>query len=115
MCIRDRTNPVPAPPTGSPANGVPSNDAPFDGNSSEVEEQLDPTLVQMDLDAAKELRSPQVQTGRADDTDLAPVGPIDSADWSSPLGPQVSGDGVWVSPTDPPTAPGDDGQYRLWD
>ena len=109
------TNPTKAPPTASPANGVPSNGAPFDGASAELEEQLDPTLVQMDLDAAQERRNPHVQTGRADDTDLAPVGPIDRADWSSPLGPQVSGDGVWVSPTDPPTAPGDDGQYRLWD
>ena len=101
-----------APTAGDSTNPEAASPAPA---SAGVEEQLDPTLVQMDLDAAKELRSPQVQTGRADDTDLAPVGPIDSADWSSPLGPQVSGDGVWVSPTDPPTAPGDDGQYRLWD
>lgn len=101
-----------APTAGESSNPEAASPAPA---SAGVEEQLDPTLVQMDLDAAKELRSPQVQTGRADDTDLAPVGPIDSADWSSPLGPQVSGDGVWVSPTDPPASPGDDGQYRLWD
>lgn len=83
--------------------------------SPSVEEQLDQTLVQMDLDHPNGDDAPSVQTGRADDTDLAPAGPIDRVDWATPVGPQVSGDGVWVSPKEPPATPGDDGQYRLWD
>ena len=79
------------------------------------DEQLDPTLVQMDLDGAGKERNPEVQTGRADDPDLAGARPIDRADWATPVGPQVSGDGVWVSPKETPPSPGEDGQYRLWD
>ena len=69
----------------------------------------------MDLDGAGKERNPEVQTGRADDPDLAGARPIDRADWATPVGPQVSGDGVWVSPKETPPSPGEDGQYRLWD
>lgn len=58
---------------------------------------------------------PAVQTGRADDIDNSPSTPIDQVQWSNPVEPQLSGDGVWISPTDPPETPGEDGQYRLWD
>lgn len=58
---------------------------------------------------------PQVQTGSADDVDNSPATPIDQVQWASPAAPEISGDGVWISPTDPPATPGDDGQFRLWD
>ena len=69
----------------------------------------------MDMDSAKQPRNPQVETGRADDIELTPAGPIERQDWGTPVGPQVSGDGVWLNPNDPPATPGEDGQYRLWD
>ena len=78
-------------------------------------EVLDPTLVHHGIDETVADKSPEVQTGRADDADLAVATPIDRVDWSTPVGPQVSGDGVWVNPKDPPGTLGDDGQYRLWD
>lgn len=80
-----------------------------------AEEQLDPTLVQMDFGETNGEEAPAVQTGRADDTDFVPAVPIDRQDWATAVGPQVSGDGVWVSPKETPPSPGDDGQYRLWD
>ncbi len=58
---------------------------------------------------------PEVQTGRADDVDRSPATPIDQVQWASPADPEISGDGVWISPKDPPATPGDDGQFRLWD
>ncbi len=62
-----------------------------------------------------EATDPQVQTGRADDVDNNPTTPIDHVQWASPAAPEISGDGVWISPTDPPATPGEDGQFRLWD
>jgi len=89
---------------------------------SEPTRELAPTLIQPALDAPKPPSAPAgndpvVQTGRADDVDKAPSTPIDQVEWSAPQGPQVSGDGVWVAPSDPPSppTPGEDGQYRLWD
>ena len=78
-------------------------------------EQLDPTLVHHGVDETVSDKSPEVQTGRADDADRGVSTPIDRVDWATPVGPQVSGDGVWVNPKDPPGTLGDDGQYRLWD
>ena len=78
-------------------------------------EQLDPTLVHHGVDETVSDKSPEVQTGRADDADRGVGTPIDRVDWATPVGPQVSGDGVWVNPKDPPGTLGDDGQYRLWD
>lgn len=90
--------------TPSASSGLP------DGN-------LDPTLVQPGTDelGKPEVATPRVQTGRADDVDRAVAPPIDQVDWATPVGPHVSGDGVWVNPKDPPTTLGEDGQYRLWD
>lgn len=62
-----------------------------------------------------ESADPQVQTGRADDVDNSPTTPIDQVQWASPAAPEISGDGVWISPKDPPATPGEDGQFRLWD
>ena len=91
----------------------PSSDA-VPTTSDSADEQLDPTLVAaIPLD---QNRPPEVQTGRADDVDHVSSGPVDQAEWSTPLGPQVVGDGVWVAPEDPPAkGPGEDGQYRLWE
>lgn len=58
---------------------------------------------------------PSVQTGSADDIDKNPNTPIDQVQWATPAEPELTGDGVWISPTDPPDTPGEDGQYRLWD
>ena len=102
----------PALPPPPPASATPTTrrTAPYDPTV----EQLDPTLVAaIPLDPN---RPPEVQTGRADDVDKIPAGPIEQTEWETPVGPQVEGDGVWVSPEDPPAkGPGEDGQYRLWE
>lgn len=76
--------------------------------------QQDPTVV-APVPGPVNRREPEVQTGRADDVDNAPPTPIDQVQWASPAEPELSGDGVWISPTTPPEKPGDDGQYRLWE
>jgi len=58
---------------------------------------------------------PDVQTGRADDVDDSLSSPVDQVQWSAPVDPEISGDGVWISAKEPPATPGDDGQYKLWD
>ena len=76
---------------------------------------VDPTVTAT-IQGPPGLRSPEVQTGRADDIDAKPTVPIDQIEWAEHVGPQVSGEGVWVAPEDTPNAgPGDDGQYRLWE
>lgn len=82
-------------------------------------EQLDPTMIATLPDpntVPDPNKVPEVQTGRADDVDRTPAVPLDHVDWATQTGPQVSGDGVWISPDDPKTGgPDDGGQYRLWD
>jgi hypothetical protein len=76
--------------------------------------QLDETVIAALPDP--DLRTPVVQTGRADDVDATPAMPLDQVEWAAPGGPQVLGDQVWVSPEDLPNGePGEDGQYRLWE
>ena len=107
-------------PLASRMTKLKQNVAPAPAASAAIvvpEGNLDPTLVQLsaqepgDADAV----APKVQTGRADDVDKSAAAPIDQVDWATPVGPQVSGDGVWLTPKDPPTTLGEDGQYRLWD
>ena len=100
--------------------GLPQQAAPPGGlevATTTASRQVDPhapTVVQArpDLIASTDA---EVQTGRADDIDRSGAVPIDKVDWDANLGPQVSGDGVWVAPVEPPAVPGEDGQYRLWD
>ena len=107
-------------PLASRMTKLKQNVAPAPAASAAIvvpEGNLDPTLVQLsaqepgDADAV----APKVQTGRADDVDKSAAAPIDQVDWATPVGLQVSGDGVWLTPKDPPTTLGEDGQYRLWD
>ncbi len=67
-----------------------------------------------------EINLPSVQMGSSE-TSSNDVGTrtstsIDEVRWAKSRKPQVSGDGVWVSPEqDPEGGEGDDGQFRLWD
>ncbi|MFT7474411.1 MAG: hypothetical protein ACI81L_001336 [Verrucomicrobiales bacterium] len=101
---------------GKPARGLTPSAPPAQGVGERAttpsQEQLDKTIVS----AIPSPRDPVVQTGDGADVDASVSMPIAEADWATSTGPQVSGDGVWVAPEDPPTAgPGDDGQYRLWE
>lgn len=74
----------------------------------------DPTLI-APIPGPAGPSEPQVQTGRPDDVDSGGSTPIDQVQWASPSEPEVSGEGVWVSPTEPPDTPEEGGQYRLWE
>lgn len=76
--------------------------------------QQDPTVV-APVPGPVATDEPDVQTGRADDVDASPATPVDQVQWSHLGEPELSGEGVWISPTDPPATPGEDGQYRLWE
>ena len=76
--------------------------------------QQDPTIV-APVPGPVSRDEPQVQTGSADDVDNNPAAPIDQIQWANVTEPELSGDGVWISPTEPPAKPGEDGQFRLWD
>jgi hypothetical protein len=74
----------------------------------------DPTLISP-VPGAPSSSEPQVQTGRADDIDGGASVPLDQVEWSPQTAPELSGDGVWITPTQPPATPEEDGQYRLWE
>ena len=78
--------------------------------------QLDQTVTLPVDGSSNGSKAPVVQTGNSKDVDSSDRVPIDRVEWAAQTGPQVSGDGVWVAPDDPPTGDLDeDGQYRLWD
>lgn len=110
--------PPPPPPSSTPTTPADPTVVDTTDNSDPAllipsAEQLDATMIATLPDPNKE---PEVQTGRADDVDKSPAVPLDHVDWAAQTGPQVSGDGVWLSPDDPETGgPDDGGQYRLWD
>jgi hypothetical protein len=74
----------------------------------------DPTVIAPNPGPASP-SEPHVQTGRADDIDSGGSTPIDQVQWASPSEPELSGEGVWISPKDPPATPEEDGQFRLWE
>lgn len=60
--------------------------------------------------------SEEVQIGGADGITPVTAASRERLNWGAKSKPEVSGDGVWVGPQDPPDGEaGEDGQFRLWD
>ena len=112
------TQPPPPPnPASTPTSPPPPPPPPSTAEPVVGPKVLDVSEGVLDADMASSTEDePSVQTGRAEDSDAVAAMPVDQMHWSVAGKPQVSGDGVWVSPDETPDGgPGDDGQFRLWE
>lgn len=107
--------PSPRQPENTPATNAPTTD---DDLTIEVDNSAADSTIEARVPTG-DVASPSVQTNPGDhvpkgDASRSSIS-IDEATWAERSGPQVSGDGVWVSPDQPEGGEGEDGQFRLWD